>query len=109
MTRYDRCDAYSFILYPYDQSNHQMEDKFRYDSLEDKERLLIAIQEIQKVQLPIKKVMVDSVHVPELSKNQYKTEEELMKQDGTNHFVSRKVEIKTTKKYQTVDDLNFVY
>ncbi len=109
MTRYDRCDAYSFILYPFEQSNHRNENKFRYDSLEDKERLLIAIQEIQKVQLPIKIVMVDSLYVPELSKNQHMTEEELMKQDGMSHFVSRKVEIQTTKKFQTVDDLNFVY
>ena len=109
MTRYDRCDAYSYILYPFEQSNNGNEKKFRYDSLEDRERLLIIIQEIQKVQLPIKKIIVDRLYVPELPKNQHMTEDELMIQDGMSHFVSRKVEIQTTKKFQTVDDLNFVY
>ena len=109
MTRYDKCDAYSFILYPIEQSDNRNENKFRYDSLEDRERLFIAIREIQKVQLPIEKVMVDSLYVPELSKNQHKTEEELLMQDGMSRFVSRKVEIQTTKKFQAVDDLNFVY
>jgi len=33
------------------------------------------------IQLPIKTVMVDSVNIPELNKNQHKTEDELMKKE----------------------------
>ena len=109
MTIYNRCEAYSFILYTTGPSESMFENKFRYDQLEDKERLLKAIQEIQKVPIPIQKVFIEKLYVPMSSEDQHLTEEELRKRESGSHFATMKVEIPTVVKIQTLDDLNFVY
>ncbi|WP_342515129.1 hypothetical protein MKY34_10600 [Sporosarcina sp. FSL K6-1522] len=109
MIVHDRCEAYSFTLYTYGRMESGFQSEFRYDRLEDKEKLFKVIQEIQNTHLPIKQVMVDNLYVPQSSEDQHITEEELRERENSVHFIRTTVEVSTNKKLRTLDDLQFVY
>ncbi|TCS96878.1 hypothetical protein [Hazenella coriacea] len=106
MTTYERCDAYSFEIHTGDQK--PVRTPLRYDDPVAKAKLLKAIQSLQKVDLPIKKLEVNLVYVPEKMEKQSIPEKELKEQEHL-HFFSTTVKIKDFRQIKTVDDIYFDY
>lgn len=108
IVEYHQCHAYELNLYPYEdpEADH---DFFRYDDENDRKNLFQAIMEIKKIELPIKKIRVNSVYSPENPDDQLYSEEELEARDEIVHFAKRTVEIINFDKLETAKDIEFIY
>lgn len=108
MVEYQQCHAYELTLHSYE-SVEDDHDSLQYDDENDRDNLFQAIQEINKVELPIKKIRVDSVYTPENPDDQVHTEEELKARDGVVQFANRTVEMINFGKLETSKDIEFIY
>ncbi|GIN72138.1 hypothetical protein J14TS2_26130 [Bacillus sp. J14TS2] len=108
MVEYQQCHAYELTLHSYESAEDD-HDSLQYDVENDRDNLFQAIEEINKVELPIKKIRVDSVYTPENPDDQVYTEEELRARDGVVQFANRTVEIINFDKLETAKDIEFIY
>ncbi|MBO0994199.1 hypothetical protein [Bacillus sp. SD088] len=108
MIEYQQCHAYELTLHSYE-SAEEDHDFFRYDDENDRKHLFQAIEEINKVELPIKKIRVASVYTPENPDDQFYPEEELKVRDGFVYFAKRTVEMTNFDKLETAKDIEFIY
>jgi hypothetical protein len=107
MIQYNRCHAYSMTLLTEDQYGSGMQ--LRYDRTEDKEKIFAAIQIIRAVDLPIEKIAIDHVYVPDDPKQQLHSEEELKQRGEQVNFAYQTVEVMNLEHIETAEEIVFFY
>lgn len=95
MKVYDKCDKYMLTLLPYKATLH-------YDNDQDRENILKAIQAVKQVDLPIEKIKINSIEVPEDRDHENQ-------EDNTNQVIESKVEITNLDTIQAEEDIIFEY
>lgn len=79
--------------------------KLCYDSDEDREIILKALAEIKQVDLPIDKMIISSIYIPEAPLYQEYNEEELKERGESSGFGYRTVELWNLEEIQSSNDL----
>src|SRR5699024_3330793 len=106
----DECAAYELTLgkaISDDQSEN--DEKFEYDSEDDKENIFQAIELIKEVNLPIEKVKIKRVYSPNDHEDQAYSQEELDEQEEYVGFANRAVTIKHLEEISSPEDIYFEY
>jgi hypothetical protein len=83
--------------------------QLRYDRTEDKEKIFAAIQLIRAVDLPIEKIAIDHVYVPDDPKQQLHSEEELKQRGEQVNFAYQTVEVMNLEHIKTAEEIVFFY
>src|SRR5699024_9821812 len=82
-------------------------NQIEYDNVEDKEKILQAMELIKEVDLPIEQVLVDDMYSPVEEEDQKYTVEELEEKNGYHSYSVQTVEVKDWKNISSVDDIYF--
>lgn len=106
----DECAAYELTLgKAISDDQNENDEKFKYDSEDDKENIFQAIEMTKEVNLPIEKVKIKRVYSPNDPEDQAYSQEELEEREEYVGFANRAVTIKHLDEISSPEDIYFEY
>jgi len=109
----DECAAYTLVLNKNltkeEQDDRFSGEKFEYDSEDDKENIVQAIELTREVNLPIEKVKIKRLYSPNDTENQSYSREELEEREDYVGYANRTVTIKHLNEISSPEDIYFEY
>ncbi|WP_397536525.1 hypothetical protein [Rummeliibacillus pycnus] len=107
MVNYHDCHSYALTV----QANSEDDSisSLRYDRVKDKKIILKAIHQARELKIPVKKIIINSIYVPNKPEYQYESESKLKEQYEDVHFYYTKVEIRDLDTIDKIEDIKFFY
>lgn len=107
MVTYHDCHSYALVISA--DSEDDPTNALRYDRVKDKKVIFKVIAKAKGLEIPVKKIIIHNIYVPNKPQYQYESESKLKEQYEDVEFYYEKVEIRNLDAIDKIEDIHFFY